>query len=101
VSIARADLITSVEGEFRHGNFAEAAACCQRALGLFQEVGDRYEQAQALIHLGDAHHAASDPRQARDTWQQARDILDRLHHPDASIARAKLAIPNGRPAPRR
>jgi len=48
-------------------------------------------EATALIHLGDTHHAAGDPDAARDPWQQARSILDNLHHPDADQVRSKLA----------
>jgi len=76
-------------------NFAEAAACYQRALSTFREIGDLPAEATSLTHLGDMYHAAGDPRQARDAWQQALDILDGLHQPDAEEIRAKLAAAGG------
>jgi hypothetical protein len=45
-----------------------------------------------LTHLGDTYHASGDPEAARHAWQQALEILDDMHHPDASDARTKLRI---------
>ena len=47
------------------GDYAEAAACYQRALELCREVGYRWGQAETLDHIGDAHHAAGNLEQAR------------------------------------
>jgi hypothetical protein len=58
---------------------------------LFRDLGDRYFEADTLTHLGDAHHAAGDPRAARDAWQQALTILNDMDHPDAQQVRTKLA----------
>ena len=33
-----------------------------------------------LVHLGDAYHAAGDPEQARQAWQEALAILEDLNH---------------------
>ena len=65
---------------------------------LFRDLGDRYDEADTLTHLGDTHHAAGDPDAARDAWQQALTILDELDHPDADQVRAKLGgltVPTG------
>ena len=56
---------------------------------------DRDAEAQVLIHVGDARHAANDPDQARQAWQHASDILDELghpasDHPEIEQLRAKL-----------
>ena len=64
--------------------------CYQRAFGLFREFGDRYCQAMALAHLGDARHAAGQTQLAREAWQEAVSILDALHHPYADTVRARL-----------
>jgi tetratricopeptide (TPR) repeat protein len=77
--------------EYHAGDLAEAAACYQRALSIFQAVGDRWGEADTLTNLGDIRRAAGDLPQAREAWQQAHDILDDLHHPDAAKLRAKLA----------
>jgi hypothetical protein len=37
-------------------------------------------------------HAAGDSTAARQTWQRAMDILDRLGHADADRLRAKLHV---------
>ncbi len=76
--------------EHHLGNLAEAAACYQRALSLFRELGDRYNEAEILIHLGDTHHAAGDLAAGPGAWQQALAILVDLHHPGADQVRAKL-----------
>jgi DNA-binding SARP family transcriptional activator/tetratricopeptide (TPR) repeat protein len=81
--------------EHHLGNYAEAARCYSRAYGLFRESGDRLYQAVTLGHLGDTRDAAGDSRQACDAWQQALEILDELHHPDAAQIRSKLRQPCG------
>jgi hypothetical protein len=43
-----------------------------------------------LNHLGDTHHTADDSDAAREAWQRALTILDRLDHPDAHTVRTKL-----------
>jgi DNA-binding SARP family transcriptional activator len=79
-------------GCIRHhlGQLAEAVSCYQHAVQLRQQLGNRCHQAVSLDHLGDAHDAAGDPHAARGAWQQALDILDDLHHRDASQVRRKL-----------
>src|SRR5690348_2118388 len=73
------------------GDHAESAACCQRALGLYREIGDRWAQAETLGHIGDTRLAAGQPDEARAAWEEALAILDDLHHPDAGQVRARLA----------
>jgi len=72
------------------GDYGQAATSYQRAISLFREAGARYRTAQSLSHLGDAHHAEGDNHAARETWQQALDILDELIHPEAIPLRNKL-----------
>jgi tetratricopeptide (TPR) repeat protein/transcriptional regulator with XRE-family HTH domain len=76
--------------EQRSGDHRAAAACYQHALGLFRELGDRYSQATVLTHLGDAQHAAGQTQAARAAWREAVNILDALHHSDASKVSARL-----------
>jgi tetratricopeptide (TPR) repeat protein/transcriptional regulator with XRE-family HTH domain len=76
--------------EHQLGHYGDAAGCYQNALRLIRELGDRLNEAQFLTHLGDARHANIDQQAALDAWQQALDILDDLHHPDADQVRAKL-----------
>ena len=73
------------------GQLTEAITCYRRSLIVFRQLADRSNQAEILTHLGDTHRAAGHPHQAQDAWQQALDILDDLHHPDADQVRAKLS----------
>jgi tetratricopeptide (TPR) repeat protein len=88
-----------------HHHHHDAAGCYSAALRLFRDLGDRVNEAETLTNLGDTRHADGDQQQAQDAWQQALDILDDLHHPDAGHVRAKLAdTPTGnqtQPASRR
>jgi tetratricopeptide (TPR) repeat protein len=72
------------------GHYAKAARCYQQAIGLFVDLGDRHGQAETLTHLGDMRRAACSPQAAVETWRQALDILEALHHPDADQVRDKL-----------
>jgi DNA-binding SARP family transcriptional activator len=76
--------------EHKLGNLTEAVRYLRRALGIFRKLGDRYEQAEILTHLGDAHHTTGKQRDAAHAWQQALDLLDNLHHPDAAQLRGRL-----------
>jgi DNA-binding SARP family transcriptional activator/tetratricopeptide (TPR) repeat protein len=75
---------------YQLGDHDDAITCYQQAICLFRELGNRHPQAETLIRLGDTHHASRRPKEARDAWHQALDILDYLHHPDARCVRAKL-----------
>lgn len=75
------------------GQHHQAISCYHLALGIYQDLGDGYGQdiqADLFRHLGEAQLAAGDPGSARDAWQQALAILDRLHHPDAGQLHARL-----------
>jgi predicted negative regulator of RcsB-dependent stress response len=67
-----------------------AHGCYQRAIELFREVGDRYNEASSLHHLGDLHADAGDPTSAREVWAQALAIFDGVSDQDAADVRAKL-----------
>ena len=66
-------------------------ACYERALGLLEDMGSRYDQTIDLTSLGDTRHAAGDQPGARRAWRQALTILEELQHPDADKVRATLA----------
>jgi len=79
-------------GDARHGlaDHRQAAICYQRALGLFNVLGDRYSEARTLTRLGDVHLSAGDSGAARRDWAQALRILEEINHADASGVRAKI-----------
>ena len=57
---------------------------------MFRELGDRYNQASVLIHIGDNLDANQDPAGAGAAWREALAILADLTHPDANQVRDKL-----------
>jgi hypothetical protein len=61
----------------------------------YQELTDRFNEADTLNHLGDAHHDAGDIQAARATWARAVRILDEIDHPDGDRVRAKLDLARG------
>ena len=75
----------------RLGEHAVAVACYLQAAALEREMGNRFDLARALVHLGDTYHAVGDFSAARDAWAEALPILEDLHHlPAALEVRAKL-----------
>ena len=72
------------------GHHTQAVNCYQHTLDLYRDLGDHYGEADTLTHLGDTQHTADDSDAARDAWQRALTILDRLDHSDADTVRAKL-----------
>ena len=54
------------------------------------ELGDLWGQAYCLIAVGDTHDHAGDVAGARETWQQALEMLGDLQHPDADRIRTRL-----------
>jgi tetratricopeptide (TPR) repeat protein len=75
----------------RHGDHAEAAACFQRAVCLQRDIGTRFDLADSLAHLGDAHRSTGNLRAARQAWSEALAILESLHHLHAVQVRARLS----------
>jgi hypothetical protein len=55
-------------------------------------MGDRYHEADASVHLGDAYASASDVAAADRIWRHALAILEDLGHADVDSVRAKLAL---------
>ncbi len=74
----------------RLGNHTEAAACFLRAVALDREMGNRFDLARALTHLGDTYQSTGDLSAARSVWAEALAILEDLHHLEAVEVRAKL-----------
>ena len=75
----------------RLGAHDEAVPCFLRALALDREMGNRYDLALALAHLGETYAATGDLHGAREAWDESLAILRVLHHPAASQVRGQLA----------
>src|SRR3984885_8324278 len=75
----------------RLGAHDEAVPCFLRAVTLDREMGNRYDLAMALAHLGETYAATGDSRGAREAWDEALLILRTLHHPAANAVKGQLA----------
>jgi DNA-binding SARP family transcriptional activator/tetratricopeptide (TPR) repeat protein len=79
---------------YHQAEYNQARDCYERSLALFRHCGDRYNEADVLIHLGDTYRAAGQPDAARETWRMAHDICADLGDPGdpgAQKVRARLA----------
>lgn len=61
-----------------------------------RELGDRYCEAQILIHTGEVRIDDGDPAGGRDAFRQAWSILREIGHPDADQVQARLGRPPAR-----
>ncbi|MEV4753516.1 BTAD domain-containing putative transcriptional regulator [Micromonospora sp. NPDC049559] len=59
----------------RSGRGAPAVECHGRALALFESIEDRYNVAEQLWGLGQAHHLLGDPEGARAYWRRSTTLL--------------------------
>jgi len=75
----------------RIGDLTQSREYYEQAIAADREFGFPVMEAQALLGLGDTYVAAGDVPAAREAWICAEGILDRLSHPLADEARAKLA----------
>jgi hypothetical protein len=55
-------------------------------------LGDKPDEADSLIRLGDAFQAAGDADAAHGVWHEALAILDDLNHPEADDLRDRLEL---------
>ncbi len=80
------------------GLHSEAVPCFLRAVTLDREMGNRYDLAMVLSHLGETYVSMGDLRGAREAWDESLLILRSLHHPTAGMVRGRLAaLASGRP----
>jgi DNA-binding SARP family transcriptional activator len=63
----------------------------QRALAMYIEIGDPDGEAETLTRLGDVQFAERQLAAARDSWEQASDLLKRLPAKDVGPIRVRLA----------
>ncbi|KOV84486.1 tetratricopeptide repeat protein [Nocardia sp. NRRL S-836] len=66
------------------GRYAEALAVWRGEASTLDST------AYTLHHLGDTHLAAGAPAQAREVWEQAVEIDERLGHAGIAKARRRL-----------
>ncbi|MGH3264629.1 MAG: tetratricopeptide repeat protein, partial [Trebonia sp.] len=74
----------------RLGSHAEAVTCFLRAVTLDREMGNRYDLAMVLAHLGETYASTGDLRGTREAWDESLRILRTLHHPAAVTVKGQL-----------
>jgi len=74
----------------RLGDHGEAVTCFLNAVTLDREMGNRYDLAMVLLHLGDTYASTGDGVGARAAWEESVMILSALHHPSTSEVRSRL-----------
>jgi tetratricopeptide (TPR) repeat protein len=74
----------------RLGDHRAAVTCFLNAVTLDREMGNRYDLAMVLLHLGDSYASTGDGVGAREAWEESVMILDALHHPSAGEVRSRL-----------
>jgi transcriptional regulator with XRE-family HTH domain/tetratricopeptide (TPR) repeat protein len=67
-----------------------AVTCFLNAVTLDREMGNRYDLAMVLLHLGDTYASTGDGVGAREAWEESVMILEALHHPSAGEVRSRL-----------
>src|SRR5437867_965541 len=73
------------------GEGEQAKAQLQQALGVFQQMGTRWQMGRTWFELGELALATSEPGTARDYFNQALTTFEALQAvPDAARARARL-----------
>jgi tetratricopeptide (TPR) repeat protein len=75
----------------RLGEHVSAVTCFLNAITLDREMGNRYDLAMVLLHLGDSYASTGDGVGAREAWEESVRILEVLHHPSAGEVRSRLA----------
>jgi tetratricopeptide (TPR) repeat protein len=72
--------------------FEEAIDCCQQALAIFRETGDRYGEGLALSNLGFAYRELRQPGQAAECWREAAAAMrDAGDHAEAARLEQRAA----------
>jgi tetratricopeptide (TPR) repeat protein len=74
----------------RLGDHRAAVTCFLNAVTLDREMGNRYDLAMVLLHLGDTYASTGDGVGARTAWEESVTILEALHHPSAGEVRSRL-----------
>jgi tetratricopeptide (TPR) repeat protein len=72
------------------GNAGLAMDYLRRAVDAYREVGNRADEAHALIALGDALALVDRTREAYPAWRAALEILEKLRLPAATSVKDRL-----------
>jgi hypothetical protein len=65
---------------------------------VFAAIGEQFEVATTLVNLGDTHLATGEVAQARQVWEEALEIYERLDHTDVAKARSRLTAREAGPS---
>ncbi|GGU40184.1 ATP-binding protein [Lentzea flava] len=89
--LGEASTLDSIAYNLHHvGDFAGAITHYRESLRVFSAIGEQFEVATTLVNLGDTYLATGQITEARQVWQEALDIYERLGHADVAKARGRL-----------
>ncbi|WP_082114784.1 ATP-binding protein [Lentzea aerocolonigenes] len=89
--LSEASTLDSIAYNLHHlGDFAGAIEHYRVSLQVFTAIGEQYEVATTLVNLGDTYLATGERDQARQAWEEALEIYERLGHTDVAKARDRL-----------
>ncbi len=98
--MGQAAALDSIGYAYLHlGRPREAITYFRRSIEALPGAGFQYFEAISLEHLGDAYHATGELSAARQAWQSALAVFNRIDAPQAPDLRAKLAVLNRRLTP--
>jgi hypothetical protein len=58
---------------------------------IFSKMGNHYDLAMVLAHLGETYMTLDNVAGAREAWEESLLILREFHHPSAPTVRGRLA----------
>jgi tetratricopeptide (TPR) repeat protein len=72
------------------GRGDEAVQMYRAAIELFRKLGRQNDAAESLMSLAETHERAGQLKEARTSWTEALEILERMNHADAEEVRRAL-----------
>ncbi|MFS8095641.1 tetratricopeptide repeat protein [Lentzea alba] len=89
--LGEASTLDSIAYNLHHvGDFAGAIEHYRQSLVVFEAISEQFEIATTMVNLGDTYVATGEVTEARQVWEEAETIYDRLGHADVAKARRRL-----------
>ena len=83
-------LVEGLEIHHRLADTEQATTCYQLAVEIFRELGNRPDEAENLILMGDVLRDAGSADQALRAWRHALAIIEELRLPGSDPVRERI-----------